>query len=198
MTIGTTIASKACSEGMPRAMPPKNRTALCATLILMSATGGCSFAFVSGPPPNHKQLNFFGCTSSNTVPTLDLVGGALFLIDGVAAATGGSASGSGSTATGSTKGDVITFAAGAALLGASAAYGYKKTAECRDAEADLVRRTPPTPTLAPVRYLPPPVPYDPWLPHPAVVPVAPTPPAPAPAAPPPGRSSAWDPENPAQ
>ena len=43
-------------------------------------------------------------------------------------------------ATGSRKGDAIAFGAGAALLAASAAYGFKKTSECREAEADLVRR----------------------------------------------------------
>jgi hypothetical protein len=175
-------------------MPPQNRLALVATLILTSLTGGCSFAFVNGPPPNHRQLPFFGCTSSNTIPTLDVAAGALSLLDAVAAGTGGS----GSTATGSGKADLITFAAGAALLGASAAYGYKKTAECRDAETQLVLRTPPTPTLAPRPYYAPPVPYDPWVPHPAVTPVAP--PGGLPAAPPPspGASPGWDRQDPAR
>ena len=173
-------------------MPPQNRLALVATLILTSATGGCSFAFVNGPPPNHRQLPFFDCTASNTLPTLDLVAGALSLLDAVAAGTDGS----GSTATGSGKADLITFAVGAALLGASAAYGYKKTGECRDAETQLMLRTPPTPTLAP--GYPPPVPFDPWVPHPAVAPVpAPGAPAPAPA-PSPGASRGWDSENPAK
>jgi hypothetical protein len=175
-------------------MPPQNRLALVATLILTSLTGGCSFAFVNGPPPNHRQLAFFGCTSSNTVPTLDLAVSALSVVDAVVAGSGGG----GSSATGSGKGDLITFAASAALLGASAAYGYKKTSECRDAEAELVRRTPPTPTLAPRPYYAPPVPFDPWVPHPAIAP-APPPGAPAPAPPPPpGASSVWDSKNPAQ
>jgi hypothetical protein len=173
-------------------MPPQNRLALVATLILTSATGGCSFAFVNGPPPNHKQLSFFGCTSSNSIPTLDLAAGALSLVDAVAAGTGGS----GSSATGSGKADLITFAAGAALLGASAAYGYKKTAECRDAEAQLVLRTPPAPTLAPSPFYAPPVPYDPWVPHPAVAP-APTPP-PSAAPPPSPGVSPWNGGSPAK
>ncbi len=174
-------------------MPPQNRLALVATLILTSATGGCSFAFVNGPPPNHRQLRFFDCTSSNTIPTLDLVVSALSLLDAVAAGTDGS----GTTATGSSKADLITFAAGAALLGASAAYGYKKTGECRDAETQLMLRTPPTPTLAPSPYFAPPVPYDPWLPHPAV---APLPTLPPPAAPPPspGASPGWNGGSPAK
>ena len=178
-------------------MTPQSRAFLVATLILASATGGCSFAFVNGPPPNHRQLSFFGCTSSNTIPTLDLAVGALSVVDAVVA---GSSSGSTSTSTGSGKGDAIAFAATAALLGASAAYGYKKTSECREAEAELVRRTPPTPILAPQPYRPP-VPYDPWVPHPAV-PVAPAAPpaagAPPAAPPPPARGSSGDSEVPAQ
>jgi len=185
-------------------MPPQNRHILVATLILASATGGCSFAFVNGPPPNHRQLSFFGCTSGNTIPTLDLAVGALTAVDAVVAGTGGG----GSTSTGSNKGDAITFAAMAAVLGASAAYGYKKTSECRDAEAELVRRTPPTPVLAPQPYRPP-VPYDPWVPHPAPAPApaAPAPAAPAPAVPAPGSppaapspkpASPWDPASPTQ
>jgi hypothetical protein len=178
-------------------MTPQNRVLLVATLILASASGGCSFAFVNGPPPNHRQLSFFGCTSSNTIPTLDAAVAALSVVDAVVAGTGGDGS---STSTGSNKGDAITFAATAALLGASAAYGYKKTSECRVAEAELVRRTPPTPLLAPQPYARPPVPYDPWLPHPAAPPAppAPAPGASAPAAPPPARGSAWDSESPAQ
>src|SRR5690348_9850562 len=104
-------------------MTPQNRTLLLATLILASATGGCSFAFVNGPPPNHRQLSFFGCTSSNTIPTLDAAVAALSVVDAVVAGTGGG----GTTSIGSSKGDAVTFAATAALLGASAAYGYKKT-----------------------------------------------------------------------
>jgi hypothetical protein len=178
-------------------MTPQNRIFLVATLILASATGGCSFAFVNGPPPNHRQLSFFGCTSGNTIPTLDAAVSALAVVDAVLAGSGQTTTDS---STGSRKGDVITFAATAALLGASAAYGYKKTAECRDAEAELVRRTPPTPIFVPSPYRPP-VPYDPWVPHPAVAPVAPAAPpaaaAPA-AAPPASRGSPWDSANPAQ
>jgi hypothetical protein len=174
----------------------QNRHFLVATLILASATGGCSFAFVNGPPPNHRQLSFFGCTSGNTIPTLDLAVGALTAVDAVVAGTGG---GDTSTSTGSHKGDAIAFAAMAAVLGASAAYGYKKTSECRDAEAELVRRTPPTPFLAPQPYRAP-VPYDPWVPHPAAAPApaAPAPGTPPPAAPPPRPASPWDPGSSAQ
>jgi hypothetical protein len=189
-------------------MRPQNRQILVATLILASATGGCSFAFVNGPPPNHRQLSFFGCTSGNTIPTLDLAVGALSVVDAVVAGSGGGNPDS-SSSTGSHKGDAIAFAATAALLGASAAYGYKKTSECRDAQADLVRRTPPTPVLAPQPYRAP-VPYDPWVPHPAAAPAPATPapgaPAPAapptaappPAAPPAKPASPWDPASPAQ
>lgn len=187
-------------------MTSQNRTLLVATLILASATGGCSFAFVNGPPPNHRQLSFFGCTSSNTIPTLDAAVAALSVVDAVVAGTGGGGS---TSSTGSSKGDAITFAATAALLGASAAYGYKKTSECRVAEAELVRRTPLTPVLVPPYR--PPVPFDPWVPHPAPAPEAPAappaagapatappaPPAPG-ATPPPSHASPWEMGNRAQ
>jgi hypothetical protein len=178
-------------------MSREHRIVLVATLILTSGAGGCSFALVNGPPPNHRQLSFFGCTSSNTIPMVDLGISALSVVDAALSAAGSSSSG---LSTGSNKGDLVTFAASAALFGASAAYGYKRTAECRDAEALLVKRTPPAPMLAPTPYLPPPVPLDPWVPHPDVIPVAPPPgPAPPVARPPPaGGKSAWDPESPAK
>jgi hypothetical protein len=77
------------------------------------------------------------------------------------------------------------------LLAASAAYGYKKTSECREAEADLVRRS----TLAPVSPFAPRAPqgpqgpqgpYDPWVAHPAAPAVVPGALAAPPTAPVPG------------
>ena len=128
---------------------------------------------------------------------LDTVAATLVLLDAVDFAT---ESGSdGNTATGSRTGNAIVLGAGAALLAASAAYGYKKTSECREAEADLLRRTPVF-TGAPGPFAPqgPPGsqrPYDPWVARPPVAPVAPgaspavaPPPATAPAT----GASPWD------
>lgn len=106
---------------------------------------------------------------------LDTVAATLVLLDAVSFAT---ESGSdGNTTTGSRTGNAIVLGAGAALLAASAAYGYKKTSECREAEADLVRRTPVF-TGAPGPFAPhgPPGsrgPYDPWVAPPPVEPMVP-------------------------
>ena len=154
---------------------------LCAALLTVSA--GCSFAFVDGPPTNHRKLPFFSCTTSNTLPIVDLViGGAL-----AASSVGvidGSGSGSNTTAT-------VAVAVGeAALFAASAIYGFNKTSACRDASAELLGRLPPTPGYAPAYapgYPPPQPAYDPWLsPPPGAFAAPPQPPA----APPPGAAPA--------
>ena len=125
---------------------------------------------------------------------LDTIAATIVLLDGVSIAT--SSVSDSNTTTGSRKGDAITLGAATAVLAASAAYGFKKTSECREAEADLVRRTPVF-TGAPGPFAPraPLSPYDPWVAHPTA------PPAAAPAAPqtpavpptvPATRSSPWD------
>lgn len=178
-----------------------------AAAILSVACGGCSFLFVNGPPPDHKTSSFFGCTSSNTIPIVDLAFAAGSVLEAVEGGTATQTQDYGTT-TGSRTGEAITFGVTAAVLAASAAYGFNKTSQCRDALADLVRRTPPpTPALAPP--LAPPVHYDPWVARPAQTPanalpdvpppgaagpppvVAPTPP---PAAPPGGAPSPWEPK----
>jgi hypothetical protein len=166
---------------------------------LSTAFGGCSFAFVNGPPPNHRTSPFFSCTSGNGLPTLDAVGSTLALLDAVSFAT---SSTNDLSTTGSRRGDAIAFGVGAAVLAASAAYGYKKTSECREAQADLLRRTPVF-TGAPDPFAPrgPQVLYDPWVAHPpaapAAAPAGPRVPA-SPAAAPATGSSPWDGATPAK
>jgi hypothetical protein len=172
-------------------MPCRRLLGPLAIAALSTAFGGCSFAFVNGPPANHRTSPFFTCTSSNGVPMLDTVAATLVLLDAVTFAT---ESGSdGNTTTGSRTGNAIVLGAGAALLAASAAYGHKKTSECREAEVDLVRRTPMfTGTPGPFA---PQNPYDPWVAHSAATPAAP---GASPALAPPGGvppatgSSPWD------
>jgi len=163
-------------------MLPRRVPVLLAIAALSTALGGCSFAFVNGPPPNHRTSPFIACTSGNGIPILDTVGATIGLLDALSFATNST---NDLSTTGSRKGDAIAFGAGAALLAASAAYGFKKTSECREAQADLLRRTPVF-TGAPGPFAPrvPQTPYDPWVAPPAaapvVVPVAPQgPPAPA-------------------
>jgi hypothetical protein len=126
------------------------RLRLLAGAIGVLTLSGCSFAFVHGPPANHRRMSFFDCTSGNVLPVVD----ALVTAASVAA-TAGAASGDASTR----KADMIGYAVDAALFGASAIYGFSKTSDCREAQAELIARLPPTP-LEP--YMAPPPPVDPW------------------------------------
>jgi hypothetical protein len=178
--------------------------ALCA--VAAAATSGCSFLFVDGPPPNAQKLQTFSCTTSNTLPTTDVVIGGITLLEGLGALT--QTSSSFTTSSGSNSSNYIgagVVLAGAALFGVSAATGYKNTSACREATSELMTRLyrnapggAPPGGFAP--YLPtaPPQPYDPWTaPPPAAAPppaVAPRPGAPQPpgAAPPAAGSQTWD------
>ncbi|HET9988356.1 MAG TPA: hypothetical protein VFQ65_07545 [Kofleriaceae bacterium] len=42
-------------------------------LTLAVSVTGCSFAFVSGPPAQYRQMPAFECTESRIVPALDTV-----------------------------------------------------------------------------------------------------------------------------
>jgi hypothetical protein len=177
--------------------------ALC-VVVSTSATSGCSFLLVDAPPDNHKKLKTFSCTTSNTWPTVDIIAGGLMAIDGVAAI----ADPASYSTTGTGQANYVAagaFLASAALFATSAAVGYRRTSDCRDATGELMMRIYPGPTAAPgfAPYPPmaPPQPYDPWnTPAPAAAPPlgapppgaaspgtwgAPAAPAPPPAGPPP-------------
>jgi hypothetical protein len=173
--------------------------AVCAALLSVGA--GCSFVFVDGPPANHRKLPYFNCTTSNTLPIVDLAVGGLLAASTVSSYQDGSSTSSGEMT-------AIAVAVGeAALFGASAIYGFNKTSSCREAHTELMARLPPSAPFAPAYAAPPQPAYDPWLhpspgafaappqsppapppipgPQPAPVP----PPAPAPAAKPPAADS---------
>jgi hypothetical protein len=156
---------------------------LLAALAVVPA--GCSLAFVNGPPPNHQKLAYFDCSSSRALPTLDvLVAGAATVdaIPGVA---------NGASGLSSNRANLAVFGTEAALFAASAIYGYSKTAECREAQSEMLKRAARTPTLGyppgyggPYGRSAPPPPYDPWVvpppaapPPPVLSPVGPLPPA---------------------
>lgn len=155
-------------------------------LVLAAAVtcGGasCSLAFVNGPPPNPERLPFFDCTTSNVLPTVDLLFAGAAAVDAI----GGTAGASGLP---SSRAELVSFAVEGAAFAASAIYGYNKTSECKRAQAELFKRIPLTPTFAPGFGSPPTVPYDPWVappppsgaPPPALSPVGPLAPVPAPA-----------------
>jgi len=143
---------------------------ICLGLLLGAAlaSNGCSFTFVHGPPANHQRLAFFDCSSGSGLPIIDTIV-ALAMVGETSDATGSASSG----LTSSSKANVAIFAAQAALFGASALYGFKKTADCRDAQAALALRTPRAPAQ-PVMNAPP---IDPWTGQPgAFEPPAPPPP----------------------
>lgn len=102
------------------------RLVLC-TLFLAAGNGACSFAFVDGPPKSHRQLNYFTCTSSNALPTVDLILGAGSAVEAVAFV---SARSSGQT---SMTTAAAVAAAEAAVFVASAIAGYGRTSDCREA-----------------------------------------------------------------
>jgi hypothetical protein len=170
-------------------MPRRLLFALWGLTGLCSMTG-CSFLFVHGPPPDHQRLPFFDCSSSNVLPVLDALYAGAVAIDAVAA---GADRGVLST-TSSSKADVFLLAGEAAVMRASAIYGFRKTSDCRQAQAEMIRRaaTRPmgTPTFGPPgspAFAPPGAPaVDPWTGRPLGTspPVYAPPAAPAPA---PGR-----------
>jgi hypothetical protein len=158
--------------------------------VLVAALGvipaGCSLAFVNGPPPNHEKLAYFDCSSSRALPTLDLLVAGAATVDAIPGVANG-ASGLSNHA------ELAVFGTEAALFAASAIYGYSKTAECREAQSEMLKRAARTPTLAyPPGYgglygraAAAPPPYDPWVappppaapPPPVLSPLGPLPPA---------------------
>jgi hypothetical protein len=158
--------------------------ALCASAA-MATTSGCSLLFVDGPPDNAKKLRSFNCTTSNSLPTTDVVIGSIAVLDAIGIATESSTY----STSGSTVAPAIGAAAVAAAFATSAAVGYGRTSACRDATAELMTRLypPAPPGFVPAPYAPypgaPPPPYDPWnAPAPGAAPPGAAPP---PYAPPP-------------
>jgi hypothetical protein len=131
-----------------------------ASAILLSAVfGGCSFAFVDGPPKVHKQLPYFECTSSNAWPTVDLVLGGIYGVESAVVLSNNSFASESKTQ--------AALAVGvAALFISSAVYGYEKASSCRDARDDLLKRLyrqPAGPGFGAEPGLSPYQPYDPWV-----------------------------------
>jgi hypothetical protein len=130
------------------------RAALCALVL---TGGGCSYAFVDGPPANHARLPYFECDSSKVWPVVDVVFAASLGIGTAGAISDG---GSSSSSDGVTT--AVVTAAEAALFAVSALSGYRKVAECREAKDQLIARAASAPqyAAAPSRRAPPP---DPWV-----------------------------------
>jgi hypothetical protein len=143
----------------------------------------CSFVFVSGPPANHRQLPYFDCTSSKTVPILDTLWAGLQTANFALAVTRSDAEWdelfSGDPPV--SRSTAIPLYLGLAALGVGGMYyGFTKTSKCRDAKAELMTRSMGG-GMQPGGW-PPPQPYPPApAPYPPAPAPAPYPPAPAPA-----------------
>jgi hypothetical protein len=174
---------------MPTRTPFRAVAPLALCTVLLSVSGsGCSFVFVDGPPTMHKQLPYFECTSSNALPTVDLVLGAVI---GIGAGAELAASSGSTYSSGNNTGAAVAIGE-AALFAASAIYGYQKTSSCREAKADLMLRLPRNPGYGPGfgPYAPPPPAVDPWVTPPTGAFAAPPPPPAAPAPPQPAAGGA--------
>jgi hypothetical protein len=186
---------------------------LVAAFLSAQLLGGCSFALVSGPPANHRELPVVDCTTSRVGPVLDTIWTALETLNFALAV-----SKSEQEWNDSYNGDppishgvaVPLYAALAALGGAGMYYGYTRTAACRSAKAELMIRAsggqqpgpgawPPAPgpgTWPPPQQAPAPGPGT-WPPPQAPAPAAPPPAAPAPPAPAPPAAAPAPPAAPA-
>jgi hypothetical protein len=149
-------------------------------LTLAISVTGCSFAFVSGPPADHRQLPAFSCSESRVVPVLDTIWTALQTTNLITAAVSSDKSWNdlyGGNAPLSRGAAIPLYAVFVALGAAGMYYGYTRTSECREAKAEAAGRAmQPMPNGAAPGTWPPP--------GAAPAPVAPPPAAePAPAAP---------------
>lgn len=121
-------------------------------LIALFVLSGCSFAFVSGPPANYRQVPYFNCTESRVAPVLDTIWTALMVADVVTLGVQNDADWAKSNSC--TPGDTncpaisrhgaMTLDAVLGIAGAAGmVYGYSKTAECRQAKSEVMSRQQP-------------------------------------------------------
>ena len=104
-----------------------------APLIFALGIGGCSLAFVRGPPEDHATLSEFECTDSRTLPIIEGVWTALFLAAGISELVAPT--------------DEWSKVSGPAnvglgvLLGASSYAGFARVSRCRSAIEELRERS---------------------------------------------------------
>jgi len=113
-------------------------------VLVMALLSGCSFAFVSGPPPQHEQLPYFSCTESRVVPVLDTIfavlQGANFIVAASESDERWAENFNGDPPI--SRSSSIPLYAVATLLGVGGAYyGFTRTAACRDARTQAMTRT---------------------------------------------------------
>ena len=168
------------------------------SVAVVFALTGCSFALVSGPPANHRQLPVVDCTTARLGPVLDTVWTVLQSLNLVVAATKSEAEWNemfGDDPALSQQAAIPLYATFAALGAAGMYYGFTRTSGCRRAKAELLERAGApaggAPAPGPGTWPPPaPAPAPSPEPDPAPAPEPAPVPAPAPAPSPAERSGA--------
>ena len=107
--------------------------------LVLALLSGCSFVFVSKPPPNHAQLSHVECTSSRVVPILDIVWTALQTVNLLAAASMDDQEFEDDYKV-DRKLAMAAYATFAAAGGAGIYYGWTRTSQCREAKHQLMMR----------------------------------------------------------
>jgi len=101
--------------------------------LLSLLLSGCGFLISKGPPTGHEQMLSFSCTESNAGPTLDIVWAALNVLGAAAAASEPDAY--------ENAGEIVAVGIGWGVVSSfSAASGYKKSKEGRQALQQLAQR----------------------------------------------------------
>lgn len=174
-------------------------------LAVFLALSGCSFAFVSGPPPDHAQLSYFDCTTSRLAPVLDTVLTGLMVLNVVTLGATSDAEWASSNRCNAGDPNCPVISRNGAMLidgalgvagAAGMLYGFSKTGACRAAKHEqAMRGSPqqpmpgswPPPQGSPQGTWPPPQqgsPQGTWPPPQPAPPQPAPPPPPAPASPP--------------
>ena len=134
------------SRGGPRSA---RLAALACLGLLTTATTGCGFFLVHGPPAAHESLTAFSCTRANAGPIVDAALAGTALLVGAQLLAADRSDNGGWTA------PYVVVGAGLALegvvFGASAVAGFEKTSRCRRALRQLAERGAGTAAAAPRR-----------------------------------------------
>ena len=118
-------------------------------LAVFLALSGCSFAFVSGPPPDHARLSYFDCTTSRLAPVLDTVLTGLMALNVLTLAAASDADWASSNHCNqgdpncpvlSRNGAMIIDGALGVAGAAGMIYGFSKTGACREAKHEQALR----------------------------------------------------------
>jgi hypothetical protein len=122
-------------------------TRIAAIVCLVAWLPGCSMLFVTGPPADHAQRQYFSCTSSRLAPIADTIFAVSTGIGAAQTMTGSSSSAFGPQE----RTPIALMQLGMAVLwAASAMGGFSDTSACDDANDALYQRR----TIQPTTWAP--------------------------------------------